>query len=113
MNPLTKIWFWVLLAALIAIILAVVFFELYGRDIMWIWILYGVGIFLAIIAFILFCIDVAAYYRKLHEQSCYQECEEEIIISSPTIPPRPVVVNLREDSFSAAKLYSVPAKAVL
>ena len=72
MNPLTKIWFWLLILSIIGFIIALIGFETSGQTNttntstpVWIWVVFALSLLFWIIALILYCIDVAAYHRRM------------------------------------------------
>lgn len=78
MNPFTKIWFWLLLFSIIALIIFIVFFESQGEVAIqndstsaWIWVMFIVSIIFLILSLIIYCLDVAAYYKRMEiAKSC-------------------------------------------
>lgn len=122
MNPVTKIWFWLLILSIIGLIAAFIGFELLspngsGEIIvpMWIWVVFGISIVFLIISFVLYCIDMAAYYhqREIAEACgdlpppqpkkpivCPPKCVEKTIIeclqTSPSCPPKCVEKTVTE-----------------
>lgn len=94
MNPVSYVWFWIAIVAIIAIIIAYSFSEGVGQSFgnksttpLWVWILWGVGILLLIVSFIMYCISASRNYkakliaeeaRKL-EEACNPKPKEPIV----------------------------------
>jgi len=89
MNPLKKIWFWLLLLSIIALIVAFVLFETQGQTTsgkittpFWVWGVFIAALVLFIIAMILYLVDVADYHRK---REIAEACGEIIPITKKKI----------------------------
>jgi len=95
MNPLSYVWFWLAIVAIIAIIVAFSFSEGVGQSFgnnkstpLWVWILWGVGILLLIVSFILYCIAAARDYKARRiEEVCNPKPKVEESIVCPVKKP--------------------------
>jgi len=72
MNPFVKIWVWLLIFSVIGFIAAFVGSEFRSQSASgeivtpgWIWIVFIISIILFVIAFILYCLDIAAYQKRM------------------------------------------------
>lgn len=72
MNPLTKVWFWLLLISIVLFLLAFGFFEGFGQTNtdetetpVWIWVLFGIAFFFWLAAAILYGMEYAAYKKAV------------------------------------------------
>lgn len=90
MNPLVKIWFWLLLLSIIGFIISLVMFEAYGQTNTddpttqpWIWVMFAVSFAFWVIALILYIIDVIAYKKRME---IAEACGE-----LPPPPPKKVI----------------------
>jgi len=70
MNPITTIWFWLLILSIIGFIIGLIGFETSGETTgnntttpAWIWVILILSLIFFIIAFILYIVDLAAYNR--------------------------------------------------
>lgn len=91
MNPLAKIWFWLLLLSIIGFIVSLIMFEAYGQTNTdepttqpWIWVMFAISFAFWVIALILYIIDVLAYKKRME---IAEACGE-----LPPPPPKKVIV---------------------
>lgn len=69
MNPLTEVWFWLLIISIIGFIISFVLFETYNQAIpVWIWVIYFVSIALLAASFIIFCYRMHCHHQL---EACY------------------------------------------
>lgn len=95
MNPLTRIWFWIAVIAIICIIVAYSFSEGVGQSFgnndttpTWVWIVWGVGLVLLVISFVLYCISASREYnKKIVEEACNPKPKVEKPIVCPVKKP--------------------------
>ncbi len=79
MNPLTEIWFWLLIISIIGFIISFILFETSGQIVdgktvipAWVWVIYFISIILLIAAFIIFCYRMHRHYQHLEMlEACY------------------------------------------
>ncbi len=101
MNPFTKVWFWLMIISIIGIIVSAILFEQYSQITLsqtyvpaWLWVILGISLVLFIISFILYCVEVAAYYKRLAaaEECGTIVCQQTNVpsnVSSPHCPSSP------------------------
>jgi hypothetical protein len=72
MNIFTTIWFWLLIISIIGFIVTVISFETLGQTSstsnstpVWVWIIFAISVAFFILAFILYAIDLSAYYYDM------------------------------------------------
>lgn len=95
MNPLSYVWFWVAVIAIVCIIVAYSFSEGVGQSFgnntttpLWVWILWGVGIVLLIISFVLYCIAAARNYQaKKIKEACDPDPKKVEVVVCPVKKP--------------------------
>ena len=87
MNPLTEVWFWLLIISIIGFIISFVLFETKNRTIngqtsipVWIWVIYFVSIGLFAAALIIFCYRI--YRHQVHNRGVRYG----VIPSEPLVP---------------------------
>jgi len=94
-KPFMKLWFWLLIFSIIGFIVYVVSFEqqqaAYDKSTIpsWSWVILILSIFFLIISFILYRLDVSAYYKK---RDIAIACGE-----IPAEPPKPVLKCPKKD----------------
>jgi hypothetical protein len=94
MNPLTEIWFWLLIISIIGFIIAFILFETYnqvvdGKIVIpgWIWVIYFVSIAILVMAFVIFCYRMYRHYQHLEMlEACYGVVPAPPIKKSVTCP---------------------------
>jgi len=90
MNFLTRPWFWILIIVIILFIAVEVIINQKEEEVLninnlnnhpWVWFVFLTAIFLLIIAFFLYLVDLNREYRqcmKEQEESCQDECYQQV-----------------------------------
>lgn len=124
MNPLMKLWFWLLILSILGILIALISFEAVGQTNsqntstpIWIWVVFGLGFLFWVIALILYALDVAAYNKKMIiAEACGElppppakkkiECPKKDCVQKPPcdvkVVPTVDVQHNQNEAFSAA-----------
>lgn len=82
MNPIGKVWFWLLMISIVLLIIAIVMFEIEQSTTtpLWIWIIFGIAILLIIVSLVLYIIDYIAYVKQMKiMRACCPPPEPEVI----------------------------------
>jgi len=108
MNPVVKVWFWLLILSIIGFIIAIIFFETTGEVApgvvstpIWIWIVFAVCLILFIIAFILYIIDLGEYYHWLEiAEACGElpppPCKKKVVCPPKCVEKRVITCTERK-----------------